>query len=146
MIEIRAKEPGGMYQTEAEVKVKDSSGKVVASQKYQKNVFDGLKADAKGNPEGGDDPDLLRAAIDFFTTEIAKKAIKGTTPVKLLLGHVTYSADLGQRQNIRQSLVTAMEGPDKAIEKSIKDYMAARAALGKPMTYDAVKAKLFGDD
>ena len=41
-----------MYTTDAEVKVKNSQGAVIATQKYSKVVFEGTSADGNGKPQG----------------------------------------------------------------------------------------------
>lgn len=127
-----------MYKTQAEVKVKDSQGKVIGQQVYDKLVFEGMQADDKGKPTGGTPEELLGQAIGFLQKEVGEKG----NGVVEMLKHVTYAYDLGVRAGIRQNLVTALAGPDKAIEKAIKDLMAARAAAGKPITEEAARAKV----
>lgn len=129
-----------MIKTTAEVKVKDNAGKVIAQQSYQKTVFEYMKTDEKGNGvklEGDAVSDALSAAIQHYQSENPK----GNGVVDLLRD-ATYAYDLGKRAAIRNSLVTAAAGPDKAIDKAIKDLMAARAAAGKPLTEAQAREKV----
>lgn len=127
-----------MYTTKAEVKVKNAAGVVIASQEYQKQVFEGTQADDKGKPTGGTVEELLSGAIQFYQNKVGEKG----NGVLALLADATYAYDLGERARIRQTLVTAAAGPDKAIEKAIKDFMAARAAAGKPISLEVATAKV----
>lgn len=127
-----------MFTTKATVQVKDSQGKVITSQEYDKVVFEGLALDEKGKPTGGTPEELLGAAIEHFQ----KEAGKDGNGVLELLSAATYANDLGVRAKIRQALVTAIAGPDKAIEKAVKDLMAARAAAGKPISEEAARARV----
>ena len=130
-----------MFQTKAEVKVKNSKGEVIASQGYTKQVFEASDQDAAGNllGNGADQIEpLLGSAIGFFQTVVGDKG----NGVLELLKHATYSYDLTQRAKIRQSLVANAAGPEKAIEKQVKDFMAARAAMGKPVTEDVARTRV----
>lgn len=123
-----------MFETKAKVTVKNAKGEVVGTQEYNKRVFEGTGADANGKPTYDSANEnaisqLLADAIDFYQ----KQNPKGNGVVDLL-SDATYAYDLGVRAGIRQGLVTALAGPDKAIEKQIKDFMATRAAMGKPVT------------
>ena len=128
-----------MFKTQAEVKVKDGQNKVIASQTYEKIVFEGDSKDDKGNTVVSSEVKvLLGAAIDFFQKEVGDKG----NGVLELLKNATYAYDLGVRASIRQTLVTAAAGPDKAIEKAIKDLMVARAAANRPITEEQARAKV----
>jgi hypothetical protein len=127
-----------MYNTDAEVKVKNSQGAVIATGKYQKVVFEGTSADGNGKPvHTGPPEELLSQAINHF---------QGLNPkgngLIDLLENVTYAYDLGQRAKVRAQLVAAAAGPDKAIDKMVKDFMAGRAAAGKPVTEEVARAKV----
>jgi len=126
-----------MFETQATVKVKNSQNVVIAEQKYTKVVFEGLSLDGKGNPVGGTPEELLTAAIAFYQSKNPK-----SNGVLVMLADATYANDLGQRNSIRQSLIAGMAGPDKAIEKAIKDLMAARAASGKPIVEARAREKV----
>lgn len=135
-----------MFKTPAKVQVKNSKNEVVASQEYDKIVFEGTSKDEQGKVlYDANNPDavvnLLRDAIGFFQSQVGEKG----NGVIELLKNATYSYDLGERAKIRQQLVTAAAGPDKAIEKAIKDYMAARSAMGRPVTMEQARAKLMED-
>lgn len=129
-----------MFTTQAEVKVKNSQGQVIASQQYSKQVFHGTEEkDGKVvTGEGTSVEKLLGDAIAFFQKEAGEK---GNGVIELLKA-ATYAHDLDVRAGIRQTLVTAAAGPDKAIEKQIKDFMAARAALGKPVTEEVARTRV----
>lgn len=138
-----------MFKTKATVTVKDNQGKVLITQDYDKVVFGGTQIDAKGNAVGpfGDDgttradnadEQLVQAAISFYISEAGPSG----NGVADMLADLTYAYDLGRRASIRQQLVTAAAGPDKAIEKAIKDLMAARAAAGKPIDEVTARAKV----
>lgn len=128
-----------MFQTKKDVQVKDGQNKVIASQPYDKVVFEGDALDEKGNiVVTSETKVLLGAAIDFFQKEVGEKG----NGVLELLKCATYAYDLGIRADIRQKLVAAAAGPDKAIEKAIKDLMVARAAANKPITEEVARAKV----
>lgn len=127
-----------MFQTKAEVKVKDGD-KVIATQEYQKVIFHGDSEDANGKVIVTSPADkLLGDAIAFFQAEVGEKG----NGVLEMLQHVTYSQDLAKRASIRQTLVQSLEGPEKAISKAIKDLMAARAAAGKPISEEKAREKV----
>jgi len=130
-----------MYKTTAKVTVKDNQGKVVATQEYTKIVFEGLSEDDKGKPTGGTDEELLGQAVAYFEAEAGKDQ-RGVID---LLKELTYGYDLGVKATVRQQLMRAVAGPDKAIEKAIKDYMAARAAMGKPVSEEIARKKIMED-
>lgn len=127
-----------MFLTKAKVQVKNDKGAVVASQEYDKTVFEGTGLDDKGNIVPGDAETLLGQAIQWFQEQVGEKG----NGVVELLKNATYANDLGKRATIRQMLVAAVAGPEKAIEKSIKDFMAARAAAGKPISEEKARAKV----
>jgi len=119
-----------MFNTIATVKVKNDAGKVIASQDYQKVVFDGIElVEGKVNP-GPSIETLLSDAIEYFQEFVGAD---GNGVVEMLKA-ATYAHDLDRRAKIRGTLVSAIEGPDKAIEKQVKQYMIGRAASGKPVT------------
>lgn len=127
-----------MFLTKAKVRVKNDKGAVVASQEYDKTVFEGMGTDDKGNMIPGDVETLLGQAIQWFQEQVGETG----NGVLELLKNATYANDLGKRAAIRQMLVSAVAGPEKAIEKSIKDFMAARAAAGKPISEEKARAKV----
>lgn len=122
-----------MTKVTATVKVKadsDSGKKVVGEQDYQKVVFNEPKDSA---PE-----ELLRDAIGFMQREAGEKG----NGVLELLSHVTYSYDLGQRSTIRQAIVAQIEGPEKAIEKTVDNIVKTFALQGREITRAAARAFL----
>jgi hypothetical protein len=130
-----------MFQTKAKVQVKNTQGVVIASQEYDKVVFEGTALNDKGKVivgEGVTPEQLLGATIAYYQAQVGEKG----NGVLAMLADNTYAHDLGRRASMRQTLVTAAAGPDKAIEKAIKDFMAARAAAGKPVTEEAARAKM----
>ena len=134
-----------MFEVVATVNVKSDKGTVIAHQDYQKVIFEGMMLDGKGKPTGGDTASLLGAAIDFFAQQYVTKEHPESDQDKGvidMLANVTYANDLGKRAAIRQSLVTNLAGPDKAIEKQIKDYMAGRASIGKPVTEEVARQRV----
>jgi hypothetical protein len=127
-----------MFTMKAVVKVKNDKGVVIAQQEYDKVVFEGI-ALLEGKVVTGDNIEqLLGDAIAL----LQKEAGEDGNGVVEMLKNVTYAHDLGVRASIRQSLVTALEGPDKAIDKSVKNFMAARAAAGKPISEEAARKKV----
>ncbi len=128
-----------MFTENAKVQVKNSQGQVIATQEYNKIVFEGTGRGEDGKVISSVDVTaLLKDAITFLQKEAGEKG----NGVLELLKNVTYAYDLGVRAGHRQTLVTAAAGPDKAIEKAIKDLMAARAAAGKPMSEEIARAKV----
>ena len=127
-----------MFYTDAKVQVKNGD-KVLAEKVYSKVVFEGISLDDKKNVVQGDDIEkLLGDAIAYFQEQAGEKG----NGVIELLRNATYANDLGQRNKIRQVLVTSMEGPEKSIDKAVKDFMAARQAAGKPISEEAARAKV----
>jgi len=126
-----------MFKTTKTVEVKNGD-KTLGSQEYTKVVFEGIGLDDKKKIITGDAETLLGDAISFFQGIEGEKG----NGVLRLLSEATYAYDLGVRSKIRQTIVAAMEGPEKAIEKSIKDFMAARQAAGKPISEEAARAKV----
>lgn len=127
-----------MFTETANVTVKDSNGKEVGKQEYQKVRFapnskdnDGAKAAFTGKQDG----ELLKEAIAHIQSQDPK-----ANAVHELLRYVEYAYDLGVRSKIRQGLVAAIAGPDKAIEKAIQDLMKARAAMGRPISEEKARA------
>lgn len=49
-----------------------------------------------------------------------------------VIAALNYGYDLKQRAKVRQQLESTSAGPEKALEKLIKNIQAARTALGKP--------------
>lgn len=132
-----------MYKTKAKVQVKNDAGKVILSQEYDKVVFEGTHADDKGKATfDASQPDavkgLLGNAIAFFQAQVGEKG----NGVVELLKNATYAYDLGERAKIRQQLVSGAEGPEKSIEKQVKEFMAARARMGKPVTEEVARKRV----
>jgi hypothetical protein len=144
-----------MFKTKATVNVKGNDGKIKATQEYEKAVFHGTHLDTDGNvqiqPLPGKTLDetmaeLLTQALAYAQTRT--KDGKGN-PVVELLERYTYADDLDVRSKIRASLVAASEGPDKAIDKMVKDFIAGRLAVGKPVTEEVARKRvlaMMGDD
>jgi hypothetical protein len=129
-----------MFQTEAEVNVKDAQNKVVGSMKYQKIVLHGSSLNDKGEViTGGTAMEaLLGDAIAFYQKEVGEKG----NGLLALLEDATYAHDLGVRAKIRQGIVKSLEGPDKSIAKMVDKYIEARLASGKPVTREVAEAKI----
>jgi hypothetical protein len=134
-----------MFNITAKVQVKNDSGKVVATQDYDKVVFEASGIDAEDKYIQDDVEALLGATIEFFQNEVGEDG----NGVLEMLKNVTYSHDLGVRAKIRQTLVATLNGPDKAIAAQVKQYMIGRAAKGKPVTeeeaYKRVMAMMDAD-
>ncbi len=134
-----------MFNITAKVQVKNDSGKVVATQDYDKVVFEASGVDAEDKYIQDDVEALLGATIEFFQSEVGEDG----NGVLEMLKNVTYSHDLGVRAKIRQTLVATLNGPDKAIAAQVKQYMIGRAAKGKPVTeeeaYKRVMAMMDAD-
>lgn len=117
-----------MKTTSATVKVKDkASGKIVAEKTYTKIVFDEPKEE---KPEV-----LLRDCIAQFQKDVGETG----NGVLAMLTQATYGRDLGERSNIRQGLVAALEGPDKAVNRAVDALIKAYAALGRELTREAAR-------
>lgn len=126
-----------MFLTDAKVQVKNGD-KLIAEKVYQKVVFEGTGLNEKKEIIAGDPETLLGDALAYFQKKVGEKG----NGVLALLAAATYANDLNERNKIRQSLVAAAEGPEKAIEKAIKDFMAARQAAGKPVTEEVARTKV----
>jgi len=126
-----------MFQTTAKVQVKNGD-KVLGEKEYAKVVFEGVGLNEKKEIIPGDAETLLGEAIAYFQEQVGEKG----NGVIELLKNATYANDLGQRNKLRATIVASLEGPEKAIEKMIKDFMAARQAAGKPISEEAARAKV----
>lgn len=134
-----------MYYTTARVNVKNDKGEVVAFKDYQKVNFDGDGIHEDGELKGkvivGDPEAMLGATIEYFQAQVGEDG----NGVLDMLKDLTYAHDLDRRSVIRRAIEKGLEGPDKAIEKAIKQAMAAREALGKPITYEEAKRRVMED-
>ena len=126
-----------MFQTTATVTVKNGD-KVLGTKDYAKVVFEGVGLNDKKEIVPGEPEALLGDAIAYFQEQVGENG----NGVIELLKNATYAHDLGQRNKIRATIVASLEGPEKAIEKMIKDFMAARQAAGKPISEEAARAKV----
>lgn len=127
-----------MFNITAKVQVKNGD-KVLGDKEYSKVVFEGTGRNDKGEVIGQDNPEaLLGDAIAYFQEQAGEK---GNGVVELLKA-ATYANDLGVRAKIRQTIVAALEGPEKAIEKAVKDLMALRQSIGKPITEDDARKRV----
>lgn len=50
-----------------------------------------------------------------------------------------YGRDLRMKAVVRAAILAEVAGPDKAFEKSVKDFIKMRAAMGKPVTEEQAK-------
>lgn len=132
-----------MFTETAKVQVKD--GKTVkGEQTYSKVRFapdSKDTAEAKAYFEGKAPTDLLKDAIAFLQAERPKQ-----NGMVELLREAEYAYDLGKRNKIRQSILSGLEGPEKAIEKAIADLMKARQAMGKPISEEKARAMVMAED
>jgi len=126
-----------MFQTTAKVQVKNGD-KLLGEKEYSKVVFEGTGLTDKKEIVPGDPETLLGEAIAYFQAQVGEKG----NGVIELLKNATYANDLGQRNKIRATIVASLEGPEKSIEKAVKDFMAARQAAGKPISEEAARAKV----
>lgn len=127
-----------MFTEKAFVIVKDSNGKEVAKQEYDKVRFAPNSKDAKEMADqfaAVPDGELLKQAIEFLKAQDPK-----SNAVHDLLQNVEYAYDLAVRSKIRQGLVAAIAGPDKAIDRAVADLMKVRAAMGRPITEEKARA------
>jgi len=126
-----------MFQTTAKVQVKNGD-KLLGEKEYSKVVFEGTGLTDKKEIVPGDPEVLLGEAIAYFQAQVGEKG----NGVVELLKNATYANDLGQRNKIRATIVASLEGPEKSIDKAVKDFMAARQASGKPISEEAARAKI----
>lgn len=80
----------------------------------------------------------------FETLDDILAAVGTPEGLKELIENANYAINLKARAPVRQTLAAKVAGPDKAIEKAIKDMVKARAAMGKPITEEAARALLVG--
>jgi len=59
-----------------------------------------------------------------------------------LLADVNYARNLGARSKVRQAILAADAGPEKALAKAIKDFIAYKATMGQVITEEQAKAIL----
>lgn len=71
---------------------------------------------------------LLKNAIDAFSTMFPKK-----NGVLALLDNAEYGLDLKRKSPVRQAILAAAEGPEKAINTAFEKFNAARGAMGKKL-------------
>jgi hypothetical protein len=77
--------------------------------------------------------------LEFETAEdflnyLGASGDQGKANLETLKSWSNYGANLKARSIVRNELLAKMEGPDKSINKSINDFVKARAAAGKPIT------------
>jgi hypothetical protein len=52
---------------------------------------------------------------------------------------LNYGSDLKAKSEVRNSILSENAGPEKAFEKSVKDFMKLREANGKPVTEEQAR-------
>lgn len=55
------------------------------------------------------------------------------------IADLNYGSDLKAKANVRNSILSEQAGPDKAFEKSVKDFMKLREAVGKPVSEEKAR-------
>jgi hypothetical protein len=79
---------------------------------------------------------VIRSSI---TTDDILKLLSDESTAKEVLNNWHYGADLKAKSEIRNSILTEVAGPEKAFEKSVKEFMKLRAANGKPVSEDRAR-------
>lgn len=74
-----------------------------------------------------------------FTLADGKTKVKVAPKMKEVLDALNYGVNLKARVVVRNEIQARLEGPDKAINKQVADFIKARAAVGKPVTEEQAR-------
>jgi|ERR1035441_4258903 hypothetical protein len=74
---------------------------------------------------------IVRSSI---TTDDILKLLSDEKSAKSVINDWFYGMDLHAKADIRNAILAEQAGPEKAFEKSVKDFMKLREANGKPVT------------
>ena len=79
---------------------------------------------------------IVRSSV---TTDDILKLLSDEKSAKGVINDWHYGQDLREKAAIRNSILAEQAGPEKAFEKSVKDFMKLREANGKPVTEEAAR-------
>lgn len=66
-------------------------------------------------------------------------ALEDDETAKEVIDLLNFALEAKERTKIRQRTLAANQGPEKAIESTIKNFMKVRESVKKPVTYDEAK-------
>lgn len=59
--------------------------------------------------------------------------------LKTVIDNLNYATDLKLRAKVRADILSESAGPEKAVDKMVKDMVKMRAAVGKPITEEQAR-------
>jgi hypothetical protein len=74
------------------------------------------------------------------TVDDLLKQLSDEKTVKQVISDWHYGQDLRSKSEIRNAILAEVAGPEKAFEKSVKDFMKLREANGKPVSEEKARA------
>ena|ERR1017187_7068239 len=74
---------------------------------------------------------VVRSSV---TTDDILKLLSDEKSAKSVINDWHYGQDLREKASVRNAILAEQAGPEKAFEKSVKDFMKLREANGKPVT------------
>lgn len=80
---------------------------------------------------------IVRASV---TVDDALKMLSDDKTAKSILNDWHYGQDLRAKSEVRNAILAEVAGPEKAFEKSVKDFMKLREANGKPVSEEKARA------
>ena len=87
-------------------------------------------------------PEGITRAVSYSQLETQDDCLNMLqTPegLKSLIAAANYGFNLKARSAVRQAILETEGGPDKAIDKMVKDLIKARQVVGKPITEGAAR-------
>jgi hypothetical protein len=80
---------------------------------------------------------IVKASV---TTDDLLKLLADEKTSKDVINSWWYGQDLRAKSEVRNLILAREAGPEKAFEKSVKDFMKLREANGKPVTEEKARA------
>ena len=74
------------------------------------------------------------------TTDDLLKLMADEKSAKQVISDWHYGQDLRAKAEVRNAILVKEAGPEKAFEKSVRDFMKLREANGKPVTEEKARA------
>jgi len=75
----------------------------------------------------------------YETEEELLSLMEKPETLKELLRDFNYGQDLKAKSEIRNKILAEQAGPEKAFEKSVRDFIKLREAMGKPVTEERAR-------
>ena len=79
---------------------------------------------------------IVRSSV---TTDDILKLLSDEKSAKSVINDWHYGQDLREKATVRNAILAEQAGPEKAFEKSVKDFMKLREANGKPVSEEQAR-------